>query len=66
MSFGVLETPKFITRRHRRMRHMSPQLHLVAPWIAHAHAADLAAMSAVLDEQPVHAALIQQTSRRGA
>ena len=30
------------------MRHMSPQLTLVAPRIAHAHAADLATMGAVL------------------
>ena len=34
------------------MRHASPQLPLVAPWIAHAHATDLAAMRAVLDERP--------------
>ena len=47
------------------MRHMSPQLPLVAPWIAHAHAADLAAMSAVLDAQPVLAALIQQDLEAG-
>ncbi len=47
------------------MRHMSPQLPLVAPWIAHAHAADLAAMSAVLDEQPVLATLVQQDLEAG-
>ncbi len=47
------------------MRHMSPQLPLVAPWIAHAHAADLAAMSAVLDAQPVLAALVQQDLEAG-
>jgi len=42
------------------MRHLSPQLPLTAPWIAHAHAAELAAMSALLDEQPALASLIQQ------
>jgi len=42
------------------MRHISPQLPLVAPWIAHAHAADLAAMSALLDAQPALSVLIQQ------
>lgn len=47
------------------MRHQSPQLPLVAPWIDQAHAADLAAMSAVLDEQPVLAALIQQDLEAG-
>jgi hypothetical protein len=39
------------------MRHESLQLPLVAPWIAHANAADLAAMSALLDEQPALDAL---------
>ncbi len=47
------------------MRHHSPQLPLVAPWIAHAHAADLAAMSAVLDEQPALGALVQQDLEAG-
>ena len=47
------------------MRHMAPPLPLVAPWIAHAHATDLAAMSAVLDEQPVLAALVQQDLEAG-
>ena len=42
------------------MRHRSPQLPLTAPWIAHAHANELAAMSALLDEQPGLAQLIQQ------
>lgn len=42
------------------MRHTSPQLPLTAPWIGHEHAAELAAMSALLDEQPALAALIQQ------
>lgn len=42
------------------MRHMSPQLPLTAPWIAHGHAAELAAMSALLDEQPALSRLIQQ------
>ena len=42
------------------MRHRSPQLPLTAPWIHHAHATELAAMSAVLDEQLALAALIQQ------
>lgn len=42
------------------MRHMSPQLPLTAPWIAHAHATELSAMSTLLDEQPALAALIQQ------
>ena len=47
------------------MRHVSPQLPLVAPWIAHAHAADLAAMSALLDEQPALGALVQQDLEAG-
>lgn len=42
------------------MRHLSSQLPLSAPWIAHPHAAELAAMSAVLDEQPALARLVQQ------
>ena len=42
------------------MRHVSPQLPLTAPWIAHAHAAELAAMSALLDEQPALSARVQQ------
>ncbi|MGH7620439.1 MAG: ISNCY family transposase [Gemmatimonadaceae bacterium] len=44
---------------------MSPQLPLTAPWIDHAHATDLAAMSALLDEQPALAALIQQDLEAG-
>lgn len=42
------------------MRHTSPQLPLSTPWIAHPHAKELAAMSALLDEQPVLTELIQQ------
>ena len=42
------------------MRHTSPQLPLTAPWIAHPHAEELAIMSALLDEQPVLAELVQQ------
>jgi transposase, IS5 family len=42
------------------MRHISPQLPLTAPWIAHPHAKELAAMSALLDEQPVLTELVQQ------
>jgi transposase, IS5 family len=42
------------------MRHTSPQLPLSAPWIGHPHAQELAAMSALLDEQPVLAELVQQ------
>ena len=42
------------------MRHMSPQLPLTAPWVAHSHAAELAAMSALLDEQPALSEWIQQ------
>jgi IS5 family transposase len=42
------------------MRHASSQLPLTAPWIAHAHATELAAMSALLDEQPGLTRLIQQ------
>lgn len=42
------------------MRHLSAQLPLTAPWIAHPHATELAAMSAILDEQPVLARLVQQ------
>ena len=47
------------------MRHTSPQLPLVAPWIAHPHAADLAAMSALLDEQPALSAGVQQDLEAG-
>jgi len=47
------------------MRHVSPQLPLTAPWIAHAHAADLAAMSALLDEQPALSAGVQQDLEAG-
>jgi IS5 family transposase len=42
------------------MRHTSTQLPLAAPWIAHPHASDLAAMSAVLDAQPDLAGRVQQ------
>jgi IS5 family transposase len=65
MYVGVVKTTNLIVRRHRRMRHHSPQLPLVAPWIAHAHAVDLAAMSAVLDEQPALGALVQQDLEGG-
>ena len=41
------------------MRH-SEQLPLTAPWIDHPHAAELAAMSTLLDEQPGLARLVQQ------
>jgi len=44
---------------------MSPQLPLTAPWIAHAHATELAAMSALLDEQPALSALVQQDLEAG-
>lgn len=47
------------------MRHASLQLPLTAPWIAHAHAAELAAMSALLDEQPAWSALVQQDLEAG-
>lgn len=47
------------------MRHMSPQLPLTAPWIAHAHATELAAMSALLDEQPALSAGVQQDLEAG-
>ena len=47
------------------MRHTSPQLPLVAPWIAHPHAVELAAMSALLDEQPALGALVQQDLEAG-
>lgn len=42
------------------MRHSSLQLPLTAPWIAHPHAAELAAMSALLDAQPALSARVQQ------
>ena len=42
------------------MRHPSLQLPLVAPYIAHPHAVELQAMSAVLDEQPALSARVQQ------
>ncbi len=47
------------------MRQLSPQLPLTAPWIAHAHAADLAAMSALLDAQPAWGARVQQDLEAG-
>ena len=47
------------------MRHASPQLPLTAPWIAHAHATELAAMSALLDEQPALGARVQQDLEAG-
>ena len=47
------------------MRHVSPQLPLVAPWIAHTHAVELAAMSALLDEQPALSAHVQQDLEAG-
>src|ERR1017187_4902227 len=52
-------------RRHRRMRHLSPQLPLTAPWIAHPHARELAAMSALLNEQPALSARVQQDLEAG-
>ena len=47
------------------MRHSSPQLPLTAPWIAHAHATELAAMSALLDAQPALSGCIQQDLEAG-
>jgi len=47
------------------MRHSSPQLPLTAPWIAHQHAAELAAMGALLDEQPALSARVQQDLEAG-
>ena len=47
------------------MRHTSLQLPLTAPWIAHAHATELAAMSNVLDAQPALATHIQQDLEAG-
>lgn len=46
------------------MRH-SEQLPLTAPWIGHGHAAELAAISALLDYEPRIAALIEQDLVRG-
>jgi transposase, IS5 family len=47
------------------MRHASSQLPLTPPWIGHPHATELAAMSALLDEQPGLAALVQQDLEAG-
>ena len=47
------------------MRHSSPQLPLTVPWIAHPHAAELAATSALLDEQPVLSARVHQDLEAG-
>lgn len=47
------------------MRQISPQLPLAAPWIGHEHAAELAAISVLLDEQPALAQLIQQDLEAG-
>ena len=44
------------------MRH-SDQLPLSAPWIGHVHAAELAAISALLDQQPRIMALVEQDLR---
>src|SRR6266536_550290 len=60
MYVGVVETPTLIRRRHRRMRHLSPQLPLTTTPIAHAHAVELETMSALLDEQRALARLVQQ------
>lgn len=46
------------------MRH-SDQLPLTAPWIGHVHAAELAAISQLLDAQPRLAALVEQDLLRG-
>lgn len=47
------------------MRHSSPQLPLTAPWISHAHAEELSAMSALLDEQAALSARVQQDLEAG-
>ena len=47
------------------MRYLTAQLLLTGPWIAHAHAVVLAAMSALLDEQPVLGARVQQELNAG-
>lgn len=47
------------------MRHASLQLPLTAPWIAHPHAVELAAMSALLDAQPVLSERVQQDLEAG-
>ena len=47
------------------MRHMSSQLPLTVPWIAHSHADELAAMSVLLDEQPALTQLVQQDLEAG-
>ena len=46
------------------MRH-SEQLPLTPPWIGHGHAAELTAISALLDAQPRIAALVEQDLVRG-
>jgi IS5 family transposase len=46
------------------MRH-SEQLPLTGPWIGHGHAAELTAISALLDGEPRIAALVQQDLVRG-
>src|SRR2546427_235527 len=48
MYVGVVSTPTSSEGRHRRMRHVSPQLPLTAPWINHAHAAQFAAINDLL------------------
>lgn len=47
------------------MRHSTLQLPLTAPWIAHPHAVELAAMSALLDAQPVLSERVQQDLEAG-
>ena len=46
------------------MRH-SEQLPLTGPWIGHGHAAELAAISVLLDDEPGIAALVEQDLIRG-
>ena len=47
------------------MRHSSPQLPLTAPWIHHAHAEELAAMSGLLDAQAALAQRVLQDLEAG-
>src|SRR5450759_2538180 len=63
MYVGVIETPT--SSRGGTAGCATPQLPLTAPWIAHQHAVELAAMGALLDEQPALSARVQQDLEAG-
>jgi hypothetical protein len=62
---GVEISNHIRTRSHSRMRH-SEQLSLTAPWSGHVHAAELAAISEILDSEARIAAFVEQDLIRTA